>query len=237
MEQRPRRISPSEHGAPTTGIELAARIDEPLWLDPYPESPGTTFEQRESLELAFVAALQHLPASQRATLILREVLDFSAAEVGELVGASVASVNSALQRAKAGVQARVPPQSQQAALRELGDSAEHALVQAYMSAWARRDVNALVQLLTEDVRFTMPPIPTWFAGREAVARFFRERVFSQVWRLAPLRANGQLAFACYQDTHFRLGALNVVAVRGGQISEITGFLQPAVHAFFLLPER
>ena len=207
------------------------------WLDPYPVGLDATFEQRESLELAFVAALQHLPAAQRAVLILREVLEFSAVETAELLDTSVPAVNSALQRAKGAVSARVPPLSQQATLAQLGDAARQALVQAYVNAWAQQDSQALVALLTEDVRFTMPPIPSWFNGREAVVRFFTEPVFRSPWRLEPTWACGQLAFAAYQAPHFRLGALNVVALRAGRIAEITGFLDPAVQAFFSLRGR
>ena len=102
---------------------------------------------------------------------------------------------------------------------------------------AEADIGALVQLLRQDVRFSMPPIPSWFDGRVAVARFFAERVFRTPWRLVPLRLSGQLAFACYQGPDFRLGALNVIAIEAGLIREMTGFLDPALHARFSLPER
>ena len=122
-------------------------------------------------------------------------------------------------------------------MRDLGEDAQRALVAAYVDAWGRADVAALVALLCDDVRFSMPPIPSWFAGRDAVARFFAERVFATPWRLVPTRASGQLAFACYQGPDFRLGALNVVTLRNHSIVELTGFLDPAVHARFSLPSR
>jgi RNA polymerase sigma-70 factor (TIGR02960 family) len=249
IEARPKRGLPSDHSAPSKGTDVERIVEDPIWLDPYPDPQGAegafdpgesqeeTFARKESLELAFVAALQHLPGNQRATLILREVLGFSAADVAEQLGTTVPSVNSALQRARQGVESRVPPLSQQAALKELGDAAQRELARSYVAAWASADVDALVSLLAGDARFTMPPIPTWFDGRDAVARFFRERVFATPWRLVETRANGQLAFACYQGPDFRLGALNVVTVRNHSICQLTGFLDPAVHRIFRLPER
>lgn len=231
------RLLPMDFGPASGGIEVAGFVDEPLWLEPYPEPADAELALRESIELAFVAALQHLPATQRAALVLCEVLDFSAAEVAVLLETSVASVTSALQRARATVARRVPPVSQQATRAALGATAERALVDAYVAAWAERDVDALVALFAYDVRFSMPPIPTWFDGVAAVGRFFGARVFATAWRLVPVRASGQLAFACYQGPDFRLGALNVVTLRGGLIAELTGFLHPQLHARFSLPPR
>ncbi len=237
MARRQRRIVPPEHGPPSEGTDLAPMLEASLWLEPYPADAGMSFEQRESIELAFVAALQHLPGTQRAALILRDVLGFEASEAAEIVGASVAALNSALQRARQTMQANGPATSQQAMLRDLGEAGERALVTAFVDAWGRSDVDALVKLLAEDARFSMPPIPTWFVGREAIGRFFRERVFATPWRLVPMRASAQPAFACYQGPDFRLGALNVIGLRGPLIAETTGFLDPAVHARFLFPDR
>ena len=237
LQQRPARILPYDHAPARLDNAVEPVLESVAWLEPYPVALDATFEQRESLELAFVAALQHLPPNQRAALILRDVLEFSAAETAELLDASVDAVNSALQRAKVAVKERVPPLSQQATLASLGDTGRQALVRAYVDAWAQQDAAALVALLTEDARFTMPPIPSWFDGREAVVRFFTEPVFRTPWRLQPLWASGQLAFAAYQGPGFRLGALNVVTLRGDKIAELTGFLDPALHAFFSLPQR
>jgi len=239
VEQRKRRVLPEEYSPATTGVDVDAVVEGPLWLEPFPDVAliDATYELRESVELAFIAALQHLPPNQRAVLILREVLGFSATEVSELLDTTVASINSALQRAREAVDRRIPPMSQQTTLRSLGDDAERALVTSFVDAWGRADVNAILALLTRDARFSMPPIPTWFDGHDAIRRFVSERMFSAPWRLCPLRANGQLAFACYQAPEFRLGALNVVTLRGGSICEMTGFLDPAIHALFSLPER
>jgi len=238
LAARPRRHLPFDHGAATKGQgALEPSIEGPLWLEPYPDDPEASFELRESVELAFVAALQHLPPTQRAALILREVVGLSALEVAELLDTTAPSIESALQRARQALAQRVPAQTQQATLRDLGQAAERELVTRFVNAWESGDPQALLGLLTEDARFGMPPIPSWFDGRADVVRFFAERVFATPWRLRPLRASGQLAFACYQGPDFRLGALNVITLRGAAISELTGFLDPALHGRFLLPER
>lgn len=238
LAARPRRQLPFEYSAaarPDRALEPS--VEGPLWLEPYPEDPEASFELRESVELAFVAALQHLPPSQRAALILREVVGLSALEVAASLDTSAPSVESALQRARQALSQRMPAQTQQATLRDLGEAAERELVTRFVTAWESGDPQALLGLLTEDAKFGMPPIPNWFDGRADVVRFFAERVFATPWRLRPLRASGQLAFACYQGPDFRLGALNVITLRGAAIRELTGFLDPALHGRFRLPER
>ena len=108
---------------------------------------------------------------------------------------------------------------------------------SFVDAWGRADVDAILAMLAQDAKFTMPPIPNWFHGRHDIGRFLAERVFATEWRLVPMRASGQLAFACYQGPEFRLGALQVLTLRDRSIVEMTGFLDPAVHARFSLPER
>ena len=249
IARRPRRMLSADHGPPRRGTDdLGEPVAGPVWLEPWPEEvpasepgdtdPAANYLRRESVELAFVAALQHLPASQRAVLILREVLGFSAAEVARILDTTPASVNSALQRARKAVEQRVPRTPQQAELDALGADGRRELVDAFVGAWERADVQALLELLAEDARFTMPPLPAWFLGRGDIGRFC-ERMFATPWRLAPIRANGQLAFACYQGDpdgdRFRLGAINVLNLRGGRIVEIAGFLDPALHRHFGLP--
>jgi RNA polymerase sigma-70 factor (TIGR02960 family) len=223
------RMLPTDFGpAWTQNDDLGSVVAEPMWLEPYPDTdPTARSEKIENIELALIAALQHLPASQRAVLILREVLQFSAAEVAQVLGTSVAAVNSSLQRARKVVGDGLPRQD--AELRDAGE-----LVVAFASAWERADVAAMVELLAEDVRFSMPPLPAWFAGREDVIRFMDERMFATTWRLVRVRANGQLAFACYQEPG--LGAICVVTLRGGRITELTGFLDPAVKRRFMRDE-
>jgi RNA polymerase sigma-70 factor (TIGR02960 family) len=246
-DRRPRRILSSEYGPPRRDTaDLGEWVAGPMWLEPWPDDvaadepgPAATYLRREGVELAFVAALQHLPSTQRAVLILREVLDYSALEVAQILETTPAAVNSALQRARKAVAERVPPVSQQAELAALGANGQRELVDAFVSAFERADIDALVTLLADDARFTMPPLPAWFDGREDVSRFFAQRVFATSWKLVPMRANGQPAFACYQqdqDDHpFKLGAINVLYLRGGQIAWIAAFLDPDVHRHFGLP--
>src|SRR5262249_51333465 len=169
--------------------------DADLGLDSELLGPDARYEQRESVELAFIAALQHLPARQRAVLILRDVLGFSARETAEALETTAVSVDSALQRAHKTVEERLPERSQQATLRALGDDALADVVQRYVSAWERNDVGALVAMLAEDARLTMPPLPSWYHGRDQVAAFLSGTVLtgSTRWRLIPARVNGQLA--------------------------------------------
>jgi RNA polymerase sigma-70 factor (TIGR02960 family) len=244
--RRPRRILSFDHGPARADIhDLGEPVGGPVWLEPWPDDPPTAEEadpaaayaRRESIELAFVAALQHLPATQRAVLILREVLGFTAAEVAGILDTTTASVNSAMQRARATVEQRVPARSQQAELAALGPGGRRALVETFLTAWERADVSALLDLLAEDARFTMPPLPAWFDGRRDVGRFLAERVFATPWRLVPIAANGQPAFACYQDDggSFRLGAVNLLSLRDGRISWIAGFLDPELLRRFPVP--
>ncbi|HEU4948420.1 MAG TPA: sigma-70 family RNA polymerase sigma factor [Kribbella sp.] len=247
--QRPRRVLSPDYGpARQTTADLGAPVTGPVWLEPWPDDvqanepgPAASYLQREGIELAFVAALQYLPGNQRAVLILREVLDYSAAEVAELLETTPAAVNSALQRARKAVAERVPPITQQAEQAALGENRQRELADAFVTAWEQADVEAITALLAADVRFTMPPLPAWFDGRADVCRFLAERVFATAWRLVPIRANRQQAFACYQrnpdDGRFRLGAINLLAYRDGRIAEIAGFLDPEVHHRFGLPEE
>jgi RNA polymerase sigma-70 factor (ECF subfamily) len=248
IERRPQRVLPIDYGPPADPHdELAAPLIESVWVEPYPDdedgfaAPEARYERRESIELAFVAALQHLPARQRAVLILRDVLGFSAREVAETLDTSPASVDSALQRAHRSVERRLPAQSQQATLRALGDERLSELVASYVDAWERGDIEAVVAMLAQDARITMPPIPTWFRGRDAVEAFLEDRALSgdRPRRLVPVRANGAPAFGQYvwDDGKGRLVAhgITVLTLKGGEIDEITAFLSPEAFARFGLP--
>ncbi|HEY9408239.1 MAG TPA: nuclear transport factor 2 family protein [Jiangellaceae bacterium] len=148
-------------------------------------------------------------------------------------------MNSALQRARQGVGRRVPARSQQAELTALGPDGRRELVDSLVTAWENADVAALVSLLADDARFTMPPLPAWFDGKADVTRFFTERVFAARWRVVPLEVNAQLGIACYTREPgadaFVLGAINVISLRAGRISQLTGFLDPETHRRFGLP--
>ncbi|MFI6908224.1 RNA polymerase subunit sigma-70 [Nonomuraea sp. NPDC050394] len=244
----PRVMSPDREAARGRTDDLGEFVGGPVWMEPWPDDlaadepgPAGSYLRREGVELAFVAALQQLPGTQRAVLILREVLGFSAAEVAGLLDTSVASVNSALQRAGKTMRKRVPPVSQRDELAALGADGRRELVASFVNAWERADVDGLVALLAREARFTMPPLPAWFDGRENVRRFLVERVFAFDWLLRPIAANGQLGFACYQRTpghpRFVLAALLVLSVRGGKIVELTGFLDPQLHQVFRLSQE
>lgn len=247
ISQRPRRITSPDHGAPLRATaELGEPVTGPVWLEPLPdeewighhEDPATTLQRREHVALAFVAALQHLPGTQRAVLLLREVLGYSAAETAGMLDTSVASVNSALQRAQKTVKERMPV----AAAQQLPDEQGlHVLLQRFVSAWERRDIDAMVSLLAEDARFTMPPLPAWFNGRRFTLMFFAERVFRTPWCLRPLRGNGQPGFACYMkptgDDRFRPGGVVLLRLRDGLIDSIDSFIDPAVCRRFGMPDE
>jgi RNA polymerase sigma-70 factor (ECF subfamily) len=235
---RSRRELPVDMSPPSrTGTELESRADLP-WLEPYPDrwlvqpaegaSPETRYEQRESIELAFIVAVQNLPPLQRAVLLLREVIGFSAAEIAAQLGTSTASVTSALQRARASIQARLPARSQQSALRQLGDSRARELVARYADAMERADVDALIGMLTEDATWSMPPVAAWFRGHEAIRDFLLRYPLTDTWMHRETAASGQLAVGCYildPDTGIMLpGAIDVLTLAGGKIASVTGFL-------------
>lgn len=245
-----RRVLAAEHGAARTSVhELGEPVTESVFVEPYPDTelrdwsgyadPEARYELLESVELAFVAALQELPATQRAVLVLRDVLAMPAAEVAETLQTSVASVNSALQRARQTMDRRLEPASQQVTLRALGGDGQQKLVRAFVRAWEHHDIDGLVGLLAKDARFTMPPLPAWFDGRTAVGGFFAERIFENPWKLVPMTANGQLAVACYMGdvagNAFPLSAVNVLTIRGQEIVALDGFLDPAAQRPFGLP--
>ena len=242
--RRPKRVLPIDY-APASDPHLGPGepIVESVWVEPYPDerlgiedgyaAPEARYEQRESIELAFVAALQHLPANQRAVLILREVLGYSAKEVASTLDTTVASVNSALQRARATVDARLPEQSQQATLRTLGDEGLREVVGRYVDAWDRSDVDGVVAMLTEDASFSMPPLQTWFGGREAIRIFLAGWPLSGLWRWRNVlvQANGQPALAFYAwdpgAEAYLPFALNVLSLRSDLISDVTAFIARA----------
>ena len=253
IERRPSRVLPLDYGPPGDPHD---QLREPLvdspWLEPYPEEqlgldealagPEARYEQRESIELAFIAALQHLPARQRAVLILREVLGFSGAEVAQALETTPASVYSALQRAHAAVDQHRPDRSQQATLESLDDKQLKGIVQRYVDAWARSDVDAIVGMLTENATLAMPPIPSWYRGRDAIGMVLRRWVFDgkRSWRMLATSANGQLAVGAYELDSSGVYAphgVTVLTLRGELIDEITHFRTPALVERFRLPAQ
>ena len=254
VERRPKRVLPIDYGPPADpGDPLGEPLVESVWIEPVADeqlgldgghaSPAASYELRESVELAFVAALQHLPPRQRAVLILRDVLGFSAREAAEVLEATPASIDSALQRAHQTVDERLPGKDQQENLRTLDDATLRRVVGGYVDAWQRDDVDALAAMLSEGAVFAMPPHASWFRGREAIAEFLRAGPMSpgNRWRLIPTRANGQLAFGHYEWREdrgaFVAHAINVVTLDGDRIAEIIAFLDPEAFARFGLPEE
>ncbi|WP_285747142.1 nuclear transport factor 2 family protein [Lentzea sp. NBRC 105346] len=234
IRNRPRRMLPFDHGpACADASDLGTPVTGPLWVEPAPDD--LLGAGSESVELPFVAALQHLPFPQRAVLSLCE--EFSADETAEILDMTRASVGSTLEAARAAVDH--PERSQREELRALGADGRRELVDALVTAWEKADVDGLLDLLTEDARFTMPPLPAWFDGRDRIRRFVSERLFATPWRLVPIRANAQLALACYQyvDHEFLLGAINLPHVRDGRISWLAGFVDPQLHQHFSIAQK
>jgi RNA polymerase sigma-70 factor (ECF subfamily) len=248
IERRPRRMLAPEHGpAADADGALAAPLADTVWLEPFPDdalpdgtaSPEARYEQRESVELAFAAAMQHLPARQRAVLLLRDVLGFAPAEIAAALDVTPASVYSTLQRAHATVEQRGPERSQQATLRALGDARVRGLVDRYVRAWEDADIPAITAMLRADATFAMPPHPTWFRGRDAIGAFLARAPLTRPrFRVLPARASAQLAFAVYDDAGERhvAHALSLVTLDdAAAISDVTSFFQPALFTALGLP--
>jgi RNA polymerase sigma-70 factor (TIGR02960 family) len=228
------------------------RVGEPTWLQPYPDallggtidaSPGPEahYETRETVELAFITALQHLPPRQRAALVLRDVLGFRAAEVADMLDSSVESVKGALKRARATLEQRLPPADRdRSPLPNSPD--ERDLVRRFADAFQADDINGIVALLTEDAWFTMPPSPLEYQGRPAIASFLRENAtwrHGQRYRLVPTRANTQPAFATYRtDPHAPIAhatGVVVLTLEGERIAAVTQFLDTSILSRFGFP--
>ena len=251
---RSRRELPADFGpAAAVGAAVEEAVNDPIWLEPYPDrwlsgsppSPESQYEQRESVELAFMILLQELPPLQRAVLILRDVLGFSAAEVAAQLETSVASVTSALQRARSAARARLPERSQQTALRALGDRAVADLAHRYATALETGDVDALLGLLTDDATWCMPPMPTWFTGHESLRAWLVRGPLSVRWRHQTAQANGQLAVGCYifdsGSGRYQPGVIDVLTLDGDKIAAVTAFIlkdrtdSAAIFETFALP--
>jgi RNA polymerase sigma-70 factor (ECF subfamily) len=236
---------PADPGSPPT-----PPVDLP-WLQPYPDrlldapappdaEPEAVVTAKETIELAFLAAIQRLPARQRAVLILRDVLDWSAKDTAASLDMSPVAVNSALQRAHATLAEHLP--AGRGEWTSTSNATEKALLRQLITAWERSDTTALVGLLRTDAQWVMPPRLSWFAGRDAIEIFLREHVFGELgtgWLVLPTAANRQPAFALYWrkpgDRAHRPFAIGVVRVDDGAIAEIAVFVQPELFASFALP--
>ncbi|MFC7548142.1 RNA polymerase subunit sigma-70 [Plantactinospora sp. GCM10030261] len=230
IERRGRRELPAD-------LSPGAPLVERAWLEPYPQrtlawtaelSPEARAVARESVELAFVAAVQHLPGRQRAALLLCDVLGYPAREAAEMLETTVAAVNSGVQRARRTLAGLRPATSQRRALAELGETGQRRLVRRYVAAWEAGDVDAIVATLTHDARYSMPPLTQWYAGHDAIRGFLVDGPLRQRWRMVPVLANGQLAVGTYRwDTArgvFVPGGLDLLLLCGAEIAEVVSFL-------------
>lgn len=249
LDKRAPRLLPMELG-PAAGANDSfgpPRFD-PIWLEPCPAdlyqsndpSPEARIGQRESVTLAFLVALQLLPAKQRVVLILRDVLGWQAAECAELLELTVAAVNSALQRAHETLASRAP--DLRAAPPPI-DSADTALLSRYVQAWELADVDALVALLHEDATLAMPPLPQWLLGAQAIGAAIQKMVFAPAgpgtFRLVKTEANARPAFAAYQrdreSGELHLYALHILELKNARVTSMMAFLDPALMNEFGLP--
>ncbi|TDC97808.1 sigma-70 family RNA polymerase sigma factor [Actinomadura sp. 7K507] len=236
IERRGRRELPTDMspaGAPAV---------ETAWVEPYPGrwmawtddlGPEARVLARESVEIAFVAALQHLSASQRAALLLCDVLGYPAREAAEVLETTQAAVNSALQRARKAV----PGISQQRTLEAIGEAAQRELVRRYMAAWEAQDVDSIVAMLAEDAKYSMPPMAAWYEGHAGIRAFLVEGPLRDRWRFVPAQANGQLAFGTYMWDDARAAyvpaGLDLLVLRDTRIAEVVSFLDADFSSFGL----
>ena len=241
---------PVEVAAAATVGHPSESFAEIPWLEPYPDTllegiadatpgPAARYESKETVALAFVSGLQHLAPRQRAVLVLRDVLGFHTDEVAEMLGSTPPSVNSALQRARAALDSRVPVSRDRLAMPLTG--AERELVGRFAEAFERDDIDAMVAMLTDDAVISMPPEPVWRRGGAEIADFLRERHADRAgpWRFVETAANGQPAFAYYLPDGGRLvrSGLFVLGVSPGGISSITRFRDDGLLTRFDVPER
>jgi len=244
------RILPDTSGAPfDTKPNVGGALDLP-WIEPYPDraltgvpdsapGPDARYETREAVQLAFIAAIQLLPPRQRAVLLLRDVLGWSANEAASLLDSSVASVNGALQRARALLDQRL--HSGRRRVKNEPNERQRELLERYVHAWEQADVAGFVALLREDVLFTMPPWPHWYRGRDSVGEFLAWACRSEgsgLFRLVPTGANGQPAFAFYRrvdPTLWRAHSIQVLELDGDEVATMTSFVSPELFPSFGLP--
>jgi len=245
------RVLPQLVAPPSTGLPGPPALDVP-WLEPYPDAaleqvaderpgPQARYEMREATQLAFVAAIQYLPPRQRAVLLLREVLGWSAAETASALDVTLASVTSALQRARETLRKNLPDDAPPHALQPHGER-ERRLLERYVAAWENIDLDGFVALLKEDAIFAMPPRTEWYRGPAAIrgllAWAWQQEGFTAI-RLVPISANGQPAFALYDrdadDAPWRAHAIHVLTLDGERIAAVMNFMNTALFPAFGLP--
>ena len=252
LERRPPRVLPVDYRPAADPHHHPALPAEPAWIEPYPSpypgpldlaadpkaTPEARYDQRESVELAFIVAIQLLTPAQRAALILHDVLAFTAAEIAGMLKTTPASVYSLLQRAHKALRNRLDQPSQEITLRRLGNQAVRGLVERYVAAWHDGDVDALVTMLTADAILSMPPLPGRFSGPASIRAFLASSLMADPGhsRLVDTGANGQLAFGHYRldpaTGRYVAHSLDVLTLRAERITEITAFVQPGAFGRF-----
>lgn len=252
LEQRPKRLIPFTREAVSQPEQpIPPEVREPIWMEPYPDellasnegNPEASLSARENITVAFIAALHLLPPRQRAVLLLRDVLDWHANEVADLLGLTVSAVKSALHRARTTLAEHYDEEAVDTVTAQMLDEVTQARLSHYILAWETADVNALLALLKEDATFSMPPIPSWYRGRDSVGKLVARTIFSGEargrWRLLPTHANGQIAFGLYQldkaNSVYRGYGIQVVTFNGEWIADIITFRNPDLVPFFKLP--
>ena len=252
LDRRPRRTVPQARQAASDPREPPAPpITEPIWLEPIPDDlladvevgPEARYDARESITLAFLAALQVLPPRQRAVLILRDVLDLSAAQVAQLLELTVSSANSALHRARTTMAKHYHARGIENAEAKPSDEKTRLLLDRYMRAWEAADLDALIALFKEDAVYPMPPLPSWYQGKTAIRAFISSNILAGDargrWKMVPTRANAGPALAWYMrdDASGIYGAfaIQVLTFEGELLADVTTFPSPALFRFFNLP--
>jgi RNA polymerase sigma-70 factor (ECF subfamily) len=251
LAKRPRRVLPTARYAPADPHQpLAPPITEPIWLEPYPDDliaepetgPEARYSLRESVSLAFLAALQSLPPRQRAVLILCDVLDWRASEVAESLEITISAVNSALHRARVTMQQRYHARGRDAVSGAALNDHLRLMLERYVQVWEAADIDGLVQLLREDATLSMPPLPTWYAGREAIITAAQAIIFAGEargrWLMRPIHANRQPACVVYQRDEtgvYHAFGISVLNVEQDQVKDIVTFIDPALFQRFNLP--
>jgi RNA polymerase sigma-70 factor (ECF subfamily) len=251
-EKSRRALPPTKLPAADPLSQISPPSPEPAWLEPYPDEwlvdsavgPEARYMASESVSLAFLAALQGLPPRQRAVLILKDVLGWQAGEVAEMTGLTTSAVNSALHRARVTLNKNYHQHGMEKVARSRVDRQTLTLLEKYVQAWERADVDGLVALLKKDAVFSMPPSPSWYSGKDAIGKFITATVFADHgmfpgaadgrWRLLPTRANQQPAYAIYQKNEagdYQAFGIHVIDIQASQIAEVVSFVDPT------LPER
>jgi RNA polymerase sigma-70 factor (ECF subfamily) len=253
-----RTLPPGKAPAADPLTQISPPSSEPIWLEPYPDEwlvdsaagPEARYLASESVTLAFLAALQGLPPRQRAVLILKDVLDWPASEVAQMTGLTTSAVNSALHRARVTLSKNYHQHGMEKVARSQTDQETQVLLDQYVRAWERADVDGLVALLKEEAVFSMPPSPSWYSGMDAIGKFVAATVFADHglfsgaaygrWRLLPTRANHQPAYAIYQKDEtegYQAFGIHVLDIQESSIAEVVSFVDPNLPVQFGLPSR